>query len=395
VRHFSIILFLISLIFNTMLNAQNKELESKDNQEEFMEYCLNCDFENIKKHISSIETKYTEESIHNYINYSLDKNRGMNPLELVSENGCPNEVLAFLLSKGALIEGDNREAKNYDKKITPLMFSIRESHWETAKFLIENGADVNATVHNQTPLRLALEKKIKTNFELARLLVKKGADINFKNTQESSLVMLSIEDETPGSAKFLLNLKNDNELNSLAGINIVLDINVQNVYGSSALSLAIENGYSEIADLIINYGDTDLELKHNRDESTAVIFAYKMNRIDIFNLLITKDVLINEQDSDLNSLLILATDKNDTNTVKKLIELGANPNLQNNDGMTALMLSVKNGNTDICQILLDAGADKNLVNKDGLSAKDYTKTKHRIVMPKKIVKELKRILRKA
>ncbi|MEM2790511.1 MAG: ankyrin repeat domain-containing protein, partial [Thermofilaceae archaeon] len=54
--------------------------------------------------------------------------------------------------------------------------AVFRGHLEVARFLVENGADVNArNIDGMTPLHLAV---FRGHLEVARFLVEKGADVN-------------------------------------------------------------------------------------------------------------------------------------------------------------------------------------------------------------------------
>ena len=61
---------------------------------------------------------------------------------------------------------------------TPLHDAVVNGHKETAKLLIPEGADVNATDGERTPLHIAAPKG---NKETTELLITKGADVNAKD----------------------------------------------------------------------------------------------------------------------------------------------------------------------------------------------------------------------
>ena len=58
--------------------------------------------------------------------------------------------------------------------------------------------------------------------------------------------------------------------------------------------------------------------------------------------------------------LIKAAKANDKETVKLLIEAGADINAKNNDGYTALMLASWNGHKDVVKLLIEAEVDVNV-----------------------------------
>ncbi|HRN78022.1 MAG TPA: ankyrin repeat domain-containing protein [Candidatus Dependentiae bacterium] len=83
-----------------------------------------------------------------------------------------------------------------------------------------------------------------------------------------------------------------------------------------------------------------------------------------------------------NTLLILATAYNKLETVKKLLQLGANPNIQNACGDSALHIVAKQAANslggdgwsanipDIANLLVSSGADKSLKNNESKTAYD-------------------------
>jgi len=66
--------------------------------------------------------------------------------------------------------------------------------------------------------------------------------------------------------------------------------------------------------------------------------------------------------------LIHAAEKGDTETVKMLLNKGADVNAKDKDGETALMYAAQKGHTEIVEILLINGADINAKDKDGNTA---------------------------
>ena len=68
-------------------------------------------------------------------------------------------------------------------------------------------------------------------------------------------------------------------------------------------------------------------------------------------------------------LIITAHDRDgEVDTVKRLIEAGADVDARDFGGLTALMLTVRNGHAEIVKILLEAGADLNAQDDDGETA---------------------------
>jgi ankyrin repeat protein len=68
------------------------------------------------------------------------------------------------------------------------------------------------------------------------------------------------------------------------------------------------------------------------------------------------------------SHLMLAARDGKTDTVKALIEAGADVNAKDRQGKTALVVASEKGHLDSVKILLDNGADVNAKTKDGCTA---------------------------
>lgn len=83
--------------------------------------------------------------------------------------------------------------------------------------------------------------------------------------------------------------------------------------------------------------------------------------------LISKGLLINEEDENKNTPLSLAVQAPMPKVAKRLIELGANVNSETDYHTTVLTSAVAGGNTDIVALLLAHGADVNHLTKKGFS----------------------------
>jgi ankyrin repeat protein len=68
------------------------------------------------------------------------------------------------------------------------------------------------------------------------------------------------------------------------------------------------------------------------------------------------------------------------NTVKLLIDAGANLDIQNNDGWTALMFASRYSTENTCKILIDSGAKVNDINILSNSLKEYYRDKKEQLM---------------
>ena len=109
---------------------------------------------------------------------------GRMPIMLATAYGHTN-IVRFLLENGASIN-----AKDTNKGWSVLMFStgIQNEEFETAKLLIENGADINETTteSGETALMMACKQ---CHFNIARLLIE-TQNINLDITDNNGFTAL-------------------------------------------------------------------------------------------------------------------------------------------------------------------------------------------------------------
>ncbi len=78
--------------------------------------------------------------------------------------------------------GEDIEALDY-RDMTPLIMAAQFGEMDIVRYLVEQGADVNATMPEadgeQTPLRKAIERG---DYEMVLYLVENGAEVNHKNS---------------------------------------------------------------------------------------------------------------------------------------------------------------------------------------------------------------------
>lgn len=83
--------------------------------------------------------------------------------------------------------------------------------------------------------------------------------------------------------------------------------------------------------------------------------------------LIAKGLLINEEDENKNTPLLLAVQAPMLKVAKRMIELGANVNSETDYNTTVLTSAIAGGNTEIVALLLTHGADVNHLTSNGNS----------------------------
>eukprot|EP00043_Microstomoeca_roanoka_P009711 m.92500 g.92500 ORF g.92500 m.92500 type:complete len:296 (-) comp14669_c0_seq4:2787-3674(-) len=133
---------------------------------------------------------------------------------------------------------------------------------------------------------------------------------------------------------------------------------------NAPLHLASGNGYSDIAQLLIELG-ADVNV-NNYDNNTPLHFVNV--HLDIALLLIKHGADINAKNNWGDTALHWVSDNGVTGTASLLIEHGADINAKNNDEETSLHLATHKGHTDVVSLLIDRGADVNAKKKDDITA---------------------------
>jgi ankyrin repeat protein len=87
--------------------------------------------------------------------------------------------------------------------------------------------------------------------------------------------------------------------------------------------------------------------------------------------IINKDLNINYQDVEGNTLLIYTSGQGITNIVELLLNTGADVNIKNIYNSTALMYASRYNNKEIVELLLKHNADVNIKNNNGDTALMY------------------------
>ena len=181
------------------------------------------------------------------------------------------------------------------------------------------------------------------------------------------------------------------------------------VYGSTALRMASDYGYTEIVRLLIENGDLDVNATdYDDDGRTALHLASIKGHTEIVKMLLEKGADVNAKDTldrtalqyasqnghteivklleeaianntennsseetqeEKDTKLLNAANNNKLDKVKEALDKGANVNAKTFDDWTALQLVSWNGHAEIVAILLENGADVNMNdNEDGSTA---------------------------
>lgn len=301
-------------------------------------------------------------------------------LEKSAENSA--KITEMLIGKADKnIINDSLEGK------TPLIIAVGNSYIDTAKILIENGANINAVdIEGWSALsyavnngdieiaKLLLENKAKIKDELLlaikspivessinimKLLIDNKANINYTDENGFNPLNIAIESGDMELTKFLIT--NGANVNSLMqdGVSLIGYAIAQN--NMDLLQILIENGAN------VNYTNGDSWA------DTPLKTASRLGLDNVVRILLTRNADINAVDMNGNTALHTASLNSQLSVIKLLLEKNPNLDIQNKVGNTALHLAVISGNIDIVGELVLKGANTRIRNNDGKYPRDIAR----------------------
>lgn len=225
---------------------------------------------------------------------------------------------------------------------------------EESNFLLDHGANLHDTNGGLNPLHIA---SIARAYECVCLLVERGADINQSCGQVTPLSW-AIGGGDLRIIKYLLMKGADMH----AGID------------PAFWRAATWSGLEVFTFLV------ESDSRPNKDNYKNALFGAAVNhnydiKGKIIKLLLEKGVPVNVQCimSGLTPLHRAACDPHNAETIRLLLEQGADPNKAENGGNTPLMAAARYGSAQIVQDLLHGGADRSIENKQGKRACDIAR----------------------
>lgn len=133
--------------------------------------------------------------------------------------------------------------------------------------------------------------------------------------------------------------------------NLVPDLNITNLKGTTPLILSIMKAHHNLIKLLISKGANVNKANHRK--MTPLMYAVYLGDFDICALLIENGANINAQDDNKNTALIFAVMTNQLSLVRFFIKKGANIYLANLDGRMAFDIAPKKGTCSIAYLLLN------------------------------------------
>src|SRR4051812_1572174 len=233
--------------------------------------------------------------------------------------------------------------------LTALIFAAREGDIETAKALLDGGADINQTTnYNWTPLLTAINNR---HYQLAKMLLERGADPNKANNGGWTPLYIATDNRNIEGGDYPV-AKGD--LDTLEMITLLLDkkanpnaairentltrtiFTMQWFFedGATPFIRAAQSSDTALMKLLLQYGADPKATTAYGD--TALTACAGIGWVE--------------------GVTYERSPKENAEAIKMLLDLGLDPNHPNRDGRTPLMGAALKGRADVIQMLVDKGA---------------------------------------
>ena len=229
------------------------------------------------------------------------------------------------------------------------MLAAREGDLESAKLLLDAGADVNQTTeYGWTPLLTATNNR---HYKLAEYLIERSADVNKANKGNWTPLYLATDNRNIEGGDFPVPKP---DMDHLEFIKFLLD------HGANPNLRVKDNTLTRTIFTMQWFVE---------DGATPFVRAAQSSDLALLKLLLAHgaDPLIKTGHGDtaltaasgmgwVDGVTYEHSPKENVETVKFLLALGLDPNAANEDGRTSLMVAAAKGRTEVIQLLVDHGA---------------------------------------
>ena len=304
---------------------------------------------------------------------------------------------------------------------TALALAVERKDYELAKMILsKKDLDINlADKHSYSPLRVAA---MHGNHEMVRLLLDHGADSSIADSLGGTPLMRAVDFGREAVVRLLIEYSDAHALDlygrsllhsaSVNGhngmirllVDVGLDVNAQGTYGETPLHDTCRCGHPHVTKTLLDLGANPLIEDNNgiaprlcamqyANEESAQLLAERelelgseVSPIELESLpawsivrrrtsqlmeeFIARGGDVNETGYDAGEAAIhYATQHNDTEIVKQLLEAGANPDVADKFGMTALKIAAWAGSGAVgaAKLLIQHGANLEIGGLDGTS----------------------------
>jgi ankyrin repeat protein len=222
-------------------------------------------------------------------------------------------------------------------------------HYDLLRLFVDRGANINAGLNGSTALH-CMAAWPNRDLEVMRYLIDRGADVNAIETSSAR--------HTP--LMRALNARGSDEVRASAAsaarllIERGADVNAKAADDTTALMLAIQNQYADVVPALLARGANLNSMNKRGYTPLTLAIDGPGTNVGIAMSLIDRGADVNMANQDGWTPLALAVRARNTDLVRALLSKGANPNAPAGNGQRLLSLAARNA--DIVKLLTDAGA---------------------------------------
>lgn len=251
---------------------------------------------------------------------------------------------------------------------TALDFAVSRGSLETARLLVDNGADVRRVYPSgRTPLHLAARNH---RTDVAGLLIDRGAVIDAPDNTGATPLLEAVERRFDDLVALLLEAGADPLRKNKSGVSpIEAAASMHRADLTRALLAKVTHPPDDLLALAIRKDYLDIVaalLASGMDGSPALHDAALKGRIDMLKVLLARGADVNHRNSTGATPLHDAAIGGNAEAARVLLEHGANVNARETEtGDTPLYMAAAMGREEVAALLLKHGADPNLGSKEG------------------------------
>jgi ankyrin repeat protein len=188
------------------------------------------------------------------------------------------------------------------------------------------------------------------------------------------VVILGISAAQAGSYDdFFVAIKRDNANAMQSLLTRGFDPNTLDPKGVPGLVLAVQEPSPKVADVLIRWPKTNVEMRTVKDESPLMLAALK-GHVDLVKKLVARGADVNKTGW---TPLHYAATTGQLEIINLLLENYAYIDAESPNGTTPLMMAAHYGTPEAVKLLLEAGADATLKNQLGMTAIDFANKANR------------------
>lgn len=269
-------------------------------------------------------------------------------------------IVIFILIISILTSCGYNSQDQLNKK---MLLAIMKHDVNLMSELIKQGANVNYIVNpDDDKFSILQEAVMEKDIPIVELLLKNGANVNYENIYNRAIHLACYS----GNAKMVkLLIDYGSEVNCVNRRNNDTPIQCASSVGSlEIINLLLENGADPKKRNNIGYNALMRAVFDNRSSSKVIEL--------LFN-----HVNMNEVSNNGDTALTIAIHKGNLESVKTLLNLGANPNKVTSNSKTPIIEAVCYREKDIVETLLNCkGIDVNATDYQGITALRHAKVRN-------------------